>query len=645
MKKLFTLLLVSIFCFFGAGLTNTIAGGSTWYFSIQNSADLVEGDWFTLDIRFMNADNGDPNVLNDGHHDLNVYFLDLQYDTSIMEYADWVEYTDHYSEDPPGPTPPYIRFDGGKIPSQPTEDPYGYLYDIMGSADLDHQRAYFPDDSPDPRSTPVPNTPNNYLGRIWFLAKVTGHFDDLNVLFASPNTDCLARVDYVVYDNPADFTTWKTDDGFSCCSWQRAHTLRIGVDTLGNDSFPQVTTTQPYFTGVASCMQTLNWMYGEPYDLYTGTQEGLYDTYHSGDFGADMNTADVRALLQSEKPVTSPSYAYNFGMEQDDDEDMAIKRFIHWCDFNVQAYYPSATGVNEPNIPPAVVTNDSTYGYQWKTVRGFATDVDPCDESSVFTIPDMEVYGLWLNDPLAAGLGYNMYVTGDEFKDMYEQVDGKYRSVCEPPEGIDIERVEVNLERAKIKFHKPGKRMELAQLIKDEKLLSKNITSLRSLFLNKIKQGKELIPFLGTKNRRPLSKGQWDDVIPDQLKTSPDFSGIYEDVRYGKSLSVFDLDSDEEYSLVLFSQKLRADDISMALILSDDDAVFRQATWSEQGQSFLTGREARRIARAHILWPRNIRLVWTKANGLSRFQPMYEVSNADETVYVLQDGTCLTEMP
>ena len=170
-------------------------------------------------MHFINADNGDPNVLNDGHHDLNVYFLDLQYNTDIMGYADFTEYIDHYSEDPPGPRPPYIRFDGGKIPGQPTEDPSGYLYDIMGSADLDHQRTYFPDDYPDPRSTPDANEPNNYLARIWFEAKVTGHYDDLGLAFASPNTDCLARVDYVIYDNPDDFTAW-TEDGLAKASWQ-----------------------------------------------------------------------------------------------------------------------------------------------------------------------------------------------------------------------------------------------------------------------------------------------------------------------------------------------------------------------------------------------------------------------------------------
>jgi hypothetical protein len=445
------------------------------------------------------------------------------------------------------------------------------------------------------------------------------------------------------------------------CSWDYAsYVLHLGVDEYGNDYFPQELADTAYYTGPAAAGQTNNWMFGDPYNLYTVDQAALYQTYHldaSGTDGQDMNTANVRSMIQGIKPVTTPSYAYNFVAEADDNESMAIKRFIHWCDFDVQAYYPSGTGINEPNVPSLIVTADTTCGYQWKTLRGFATSVDPCDDGSVFTIPDMTVYGLWLNDPAIGGLGYNVYLTGDAFKaDEYEQVDGKYRSVCEPPEDLDVELFNQNLAAARISFTQ-GK--QVADL-------SMAMTTMGS----------------AEERDAEFEKVNWEDVIPSYLRVSPEFDTVFSKCRFSGTLEVDDLKTGDTYQLVTFSQgtevefqpiekkvcrlsRMRIDKsdptASIVLLVNKADGKFRQATWAAEDQKYmpLTEDEAVSIARNAVGGKQlkridgqavaigkidergevNVSLVYNE-DCSSRFLPMYEVIMEDGTVIrVMQDGT------
>ena len=197
----------------------TAGAENVWYFQITNAGDLVEGQTFEAEIYFVNADNGDPGVGNDGKHNLNLYYLDISYNIDLLEY-ERVCYVDHYA-----PDWTYMTFNGGWLPSQPTEDPPGYLYDIMGIEDLDHQREFFPDDALDPNSycgppcPPVSDRPFNHLANIKFTAKVTGHYDDLGMVWSAPDTDCLARVDYITYDQADDFSAW-TDGDVAKGTWQ-----------------------------------------------------------------------------------------------------------------------------------------------------------------------------------------------------------------------------------------------------------------------------------------------------------------------------------------------------------------------------------------------------------------------------------------
>ena len=92
----------------------TAKAENIWYFQVTNAGDLVEGETFNAEIYFINADNGDPDVGNDGKHNLNIYGLDLDYNLDLLQYQR-VRYVDHYA-----PDWSYMLFDGGFLPSQPT---------------------------------------------------------------------------------------------------------------------------------------------------------------------------------------------------------------------------------------------------------------------------------------------------------------------------------------------------------------------------------------------------------------------------------------------------------------------------------------------------------------------------------------------
>ena len=645
MKKLVILTLVLVFGIFlvlgDAGIARA-NDGNVWYFSMTNASDLVAGTTFKAEVYFIGADNGDPDVANDGATNLNTYFLDFYYNTDLLTF-NGITCVTHY-----GSSPFDTIFHGCVVPWK--EDTPGYVEDLMGSELGGYPSVYWPDDGLDPYA----NEPYSHMATIWFTADVTGSYDDLGIRFAAPDHNCLARVHWDrTYDNADDFVTWVDGDVVKC-SWQYAeYVLHLGVDEQGNDYFPQELADSAWFTGPAAAGQTLRWIYGEPYDLYTVDQAALYAAYHNGISGQDLNTTDERTLIQTEKPVTSPSYAYNFCTEADDDEDMAIKRFIHWCDFNVQEYYTSATGINEPQVPSLIVTDNTTYGYQWKTLRGFATDVDPCDESSVFTIPDMEVHGLWLNDPSIGGLGYNVYLTGDEFKNTYEQVDGKYRSVCEPPEGIDVVLLNQNLAASTIKYArgKPNMKLSTAMMIKGNAEI----------------RGAE------------FEEVNWEDVIPGYLMNSSDFSKIYSNCKFNGTLEVADLTKGDTYQLATFSRGIEFKPIekkvcrlsrvridkpyntaSIVLLVNEETGEFRQATYTAEDEKYLslTADEAVAIAKGAVskeikkidnkcmaigtIDERggfNVRLVFDEECS-SRFLPMYEVTMHDGTIVcVLQDGT------
>ena len=395
----------------------------------------------------------------------------------------------------------------------------------------------------------------------------------------------------------------------------------LGIDENGEDVFPQEVVAQPYYTGAASCLQALK--YFDPIYWENTTQEYLYDTYHTGSPGEDMTASEVDDLLDTEVNANPDTWRYNFGALAYPGQDEAMKRIIYYIDYEV-------SGVPEPNAPAHVPT-DGAYSNNWKTVRGFVSNKDPYVQGQI--PPDLELYGLRINDPKVSGLGYNVYITAEDFIDIYDPIEGYYRFVAEPPEGIDPEKLSAMLDSINISYAagRPNTRLSAAfSSLDSEKNLEKE-------------EKEELFKDV-----------KWDAVIPAELLISQDFKNIYSMTEFNGTLAVADLETGEDYQLVLFSQSGKENTASVVLIVREDNGMFRQASWNAQDQRYLSEEKALDIAQ-NAIWSLDakedvytkdwkIRLVWNKEYNQSRFQPMYEVVvDKDIVVYVLQDGSCFVK--
>jgi len=400
----------------------------------------------------------------------------------------------------------------------------------------------------------------------------------------------------------------------------------LGIDEEGNDYFPQEQAQQPHFTGAASGLQALKFFDAE---YSWPSQAELYDQYHTGAAGEDMNVSDVAWMLTDQTNQNPDTARYNFVGFSDGDEDHAIKRMIYWIDYEVSS-------VQEPNAPAHVPT-DGSYSNNWKTVRGFVSNKDPWVN---WGMPDdLEFLGAWLNDPKAGGLGYNVYLTADDFKAIYEPVDGSYRYAAEPPQDIDLDELDDVLDSMDIIYvrGKPNSELANAMMARNDMQLSVRKMDVEPVEIEEV-----------------FKKVNWDGVIPAELLASPDFKDIYSQTRFNGTLNVADLETAEDYDLVLFSQSGKENTASVVLMVEEESGTFRQASWISEDQKYLSEQEALEIAEKSLLLSKKplhhdtndwkIRLIWNKEYDQSRFQPIYEVSTPfGATVYVLQDGSYFVE--
>lgn len=378
--------------------------------------------------------------------------------------------------------------------------------------------------------------------------------------------------------------------------WTAYYILHLGIKG-DQDIFPQETAAQPYYKGAVSALMAIKYLDAD----YLQNQDYLYNTYHWGLVGEEMNQAELRDAMNGEAPQE-----YNFGTLEDNEQDMAVKRFIHWMDYQV-------TKAAVPNVPALVPTDAD---YNWKVVRGFVTDVDPCEQDDIFNIPDFQVFGLWLNDPKADGLGFNIYQTVDDFLSTYLPIEGSYLSVAEPPEGIDTGKLDYALRMAKVSFasSKPNNglfyrlKLDFAPNSFDS---SQDFTSARAFNWKKTYD--------------------WKEVIPTELKTDSVFMRIFSKTEFSRILKVKELDTNQRYLLVLFSKKTNRIGVSVALMVDPKTGVFRQASWTYKGEEYprISKKEAIKIAinalKRKYRKPVNVSLVWSRDFNTSRFQPSYEV--------------------
>ena len=342
------------------------------------------------------------------------------------------------------------------------------------------------------------------------------------------------------------------------------YTVHLGIDPdTGDDVFPQETAEDAHLTGAASALMTLRHLSPG----YSESQSYLHNLYHLGRAGTDMSADELKTALDSEAGAP-----YRFAALRDSDQLEAIKRFVHWID------YAPAGALHTPAVAVSGDDCKST------VVRGFVTDVGPSDPDGVFVIPDYTLYGLWVNDPAIAGLGFDVYQVPATFQALYRPADGLYHSVVEPPEE-HLRDLADYLAKVRLTLGKGRTNPHLRTLISGGRDGREKTVRRR--------KGMDT----GSRVRACLKAG-----LPAGLKNDRAFMDMFDDAGRVAQFDVSPADElgSEPRGYVLHAFYRSATDSATILIETDpEDGSFSQATWLDEGETYprVSRREAVRTAR------------------------------------------------
>jgi len=667
------------------------AEDNRWRFRLDKTGGFLDpGQEFTVELFFIptSGDMGDPAVGNDGANSIQRFWMDLIFDSSLVDFGfsgTRVTYFSHFVSGD-------LVWFGAPSPTLPEGD---RIVKINGFGD--NPIEFRPDDQLDLLATPAP-TEYYRLATLHFTARAgieAKIYEDVIKEWAEPNSDdLLGIVDGELYEHDRSveddsINQWKDPDGALNLSFLR-YVLHLGLDENGDDVFPKesVPLLKPYYSAVASAKQALRFLSGPPVYLDPTdprdrprtwpSLDELYNDYFLGMLGGtdgeDLTAQQLATLLNmftfSHTEPDWPWKVYHFGAQADSDQDLAIKRLIHWIEYAVP---------NVPNLPdddyppqqnvPAHVPLGSTAS--WVTVRGFSAEYPPMVEGSVHTIPaELKFYGAWVIDPLLRPqfMGDNQFVTAEIFRENYLQVEGAYRSVAEPPPSPIDEQLESDLGSIRLTYVS-GKSSAAVSAALDRQEEMDGV--FRSQGDGMLVSGTKSLE-LAQMTQSQFDEIQWEELIPGELLAASDFAASYADTRFNQALTVHNLDKDEQYNLLLFGKSESLDSASVVLQVDELDARFQRASWATEEYRYLSSRGARRIAyeamqethpvdRVELTrwYKRGVvsdaqgleqpvayssRLVWSAELSPSVFLPVHEVSTPfGPTVLVKQDGTYVVQ--
>ena len=186
--------------------------------------------------------------------------------------------------------------------------------------------------------------------------------------------------------------------------------------TGGVDLFPQATAEKSNFTAAACCWMVGKYLKGASFTL---TQQQIYDANtkdptHNGEI---TPASCANWMISIGWPPYWYATRYLVGLSN------AMKEAVYWMD-----YVPSG-GTNAP----AYALSGTNWTY--KVVRGFATDKKPYNNGYGSAGTTFSIHGVWVNDPVQGGLGYNVYVMAADMGDVFLPSDsaGNYALMVEPP--------------------------------------------------------------------------------------------------------------------------------------------------------------------------------------------------------------------
>ncbi|MFH1100447.1 MAG: right-handed parallel beta-helix repeat-containing protein [Methanobacteriota archaeon] len=177
-----------------------------------------------------------------------------------------------------------------------------------------------------------------------------------------------------------------------------------------------------------------------PPDVYN--EQTLYNTYKGTD--NIINGSELTSGLNNEIDDYGHGwiYGYFFSPYASTNANDVLKQICIWLDYPVN-YYNNIRDVDvpkpgHPNHVPIAIPTGGNYN-NWMTIRGIHTD-----RNAWLPPTQLNVYGFWLNDPKAGGLGANTYVTTQRFLSTYflnltvpgDLYNGKRLAITDPSRDI-----------------------------------------------------------------------------------------------------------------------------------------------------------------------------------------------------------------
>lgn len=426
-----------------------------------------------------------------------------------------------------------------------------------------------------------------------------------------------------------------------------------------------------YDSGAASSQMILNYIRnGVKPDLSQGDIYNYGHQYNSSANASlsEMDPKGIQYALGHFDPYDSADptgygdayNAYNFGIEVFESAKFTdyLRDIMHWMAYPVPiGGWQSADLTANPNVPPAI----PAYGMydHWIIVNGAAASENPNPEprTNPWNTPNFTAYGLWLTDPVAGGIGQDMYVTAQSAQDTFfkplatsDDYNGMYLQVAEPPAvessaEISIAQPNVNeetLEIVKISQALENETDSAAKHLYDSALavkLSSSVTTVRSA------EAYSLNSLFDT--NLPHPQLDWKKIVDPSLLTDDNFVRAFDGSQARSFFKVRRADKTESYYyLIPFDKYVSGQFLTYAAIIIDAaNGSFEEASWVESPTRFIqvTSAEALQLASSVNSALQDDKttaeLIW-EPSGISPspFYPYWEITLGDLVYYVTQNG-------
>ena len=353
----------------------------------------------------------------------------------------------------------------------------------------------------------------------------------------------------------------------------------------------------------------------------------------------------------------NPFQGYNFTVDTYASGEITeyMRDIAHWMAYSVtrEGWWLGGDLVARPNTPAAVPIY-GTYD-NWVAINGFAVSEDPApDTGNPWYTPDFTVYGFWLTDPTAGGIGEHVYVTASEAESTYflplttgDKYDGKYLQVAEPP---------VVMSDANVEIANPIPDIANLEFIGVETVKESEVMALSFDSFNETGYGTK------------INKQSWKDLVDQYLLSDSGAVSAFEGTEMGEPILVHRLDDESDYYLIPFNKnnsyysvrhsrwRSKRTLTSGVIMLDTCEGYFKEASWTDEPIEYLQVSEWEAIIlllRHEMKCGRNIwryndintLLVWEPSISSSPFHPVWKITVDNNTWFITQGGQFINEAP